>query len=107
MKKQYDKKREFNYDYDGAWVLRKGLFYGCDYADHDIIAVRHLGYSTTELLEKTGAARLKGSLPFFMCTKHYSDEQIKTIIHYYKETGAFYALRLFYEELKRQGQDEK
>jgi len=98
--KEYDKNREFNYDYNGAWILRNGLFYGCEYAMHDVIAQYHFGYSEVSEFEKTGVVRLTNEQPFFQCLKPLSKTQIETIINYYEITKAVYALKLFYKAIE-------
>lgn len=98
---EYNPERVNNFSYDGAWLSPDGLFYGCGFAHHEIIAELHLKKESTDL-EKLGWARLTEESPFYRCAKPFTQAQINKIFDYYAHIGATYALKFFLEDIKEQ-----
>lgn len=97
----YNKKRENNFSYECGWVLPNGLFYGVEFASHDVICQFHFDISIRKA-EELGWARLTTEEPFFQCLKYYTKAQINKISEYYEHDGSTYALKLFYEVINKQ-----
>ena len=95
---QYDQSKVNNFDFDEAWVLPDGRFYGCKFGEHDVVAQYVFGIPPLQA-EKLGWVRIKNEPPFHLCEKKYTQAQINTIYDYYTARKAFYALGLFFQEI--------